>query len=89
MKIVVNRCWGGFGLSREAYKELGLSWDYYGFAYDDNRADPRLIEVVEKLGEKASSSFSKLEIVEIPDGIEWEINNYDGYETIHEKHRSW
>ena len=28
-------------------------------------------------------------IIEIPDDIEWEIDNYDGIESIHEKHRSW
>ena len=26
---------------------------------------------------------------EIPDDVEWEIDDYDGIETIHEVHRSW
>lgn len=55
-----------------------------------NRSNPILIQVVEELGEKASTVYSKLEIIEIPDGIEYEIENEDyGYEYIHEKHRIW
>jgi len=56
---------------------------------DPDRDDPDLIKVVEELGEEANDSYSKLVIVEIPDGVDWEIDEYDGYETIHEKHRSW
>lgn len=26
MKVVINKCYGGFGLSKEAYKFLGLKW---------------------------------------------------------------
>jgi hypothetical protein len=91
MKIVVNRCYGGFGLSEEAYKELGLKWDKYGYAYNEyeKRTDPKLIACVEKLGEKANGELAKLEIVEIPNNIDWTIESYDGVETIHEEHRSW
>jgi len=90
MKIVINACFGGFGLSKAAYKELGIKWDKYGYEYNDKRTDKKLIKVVEKLGsEKASGELAELRIVNIPDDIEWEINNYDGIETVHEKHRSW
>jgi hypothetical protein len=44
---------------------------------------------VEDLGDKASNWAAKLEVVEIPDGVEWEIDEYDGIETVDEKHRSW
>lgn len=88
MKIVVNRCWGGFSLSKEAYKELGLPWDGHGFA-DVERDDPKLVETVERLGDAANGRHSELKVIEIPDGISWEIDNYDGQETIREKHRSW
>lgn len=88
-KIVVNRRYGGFGLSEKAYKELGIPWDGYGCAYNDKRTDPKLVEVVEKLGKEANGVCSDLEVVEIPDDIDWEIDDYDGYETIHEKHRKW
>lgn len=27
MKIVINRCYGGFGLSEAAYDKLGIGWD--------------------------------------------------------------
>ena len=91
MKIVINRCFGGFSLSKIAYKYLGLKWDGYGFAYDDydKRANPRLVECVERLGSAANGMCANLKVVEIPDGIEYEIQNYDGMESIHEKHREW
>ena len=89
MKVVVNRCWGGYGLSEAAYAELGIPWDKYGFQMGDDRTNPRLIAVVEKLGPLASGLLAKLVVVEIPDGVEWEIDNYDGMERVEEKHRSW
>jgi len=53
------------------------------------RDDPDLVAVVEKFGEKADGQCAKLEIVEIPDGIQWEISEYDGNESVEEQHRSW
>jgi hypothetical protein len=53
------------------------------------RDDPHLIQVVEELGEKADGRCAHLKVVEIPDGIEWEIDEYDGSERVDEKHRSW
>jgi hypothetical protein len=32
MKVVINRCHGGFGLSKEAYDFLGFKWDGFGYA---------------------------------------------------------
>lgn len=55
----------------------------------DNRTDPDLIRVIETLGDKANGKYSKIEIVEIPDGVQWEINEYDGLEHIDEVHRTW
>lgn len=92
MKVAINRCFGGFGLSEEAYKYLGLKWDGFGYAYRDYemRTDPALIECIEKLGsEKASGLLSHVEVVEIPDDVDWYIDDYDGMETVEEKHRSW
>jgi len=145
MKIVINRCYGGFGLSLQAtkrYLELkGLpcyfykqtkhsfqngvdeysllkdcendnlfictftqyfgekfnieklsreDWQKYNF-YDRDieRNDPILIQVIEELGDKASGRYSKLRIVEIPDDVQWEIEEYDGQEWVSEKHKTW
>jgi hypothetical protein len=92
MKLVVNKCYGGFGVSKAVYDELGLKWDGYGYLYGtefEDRSNPQLVAAVEKLGPGASGALAKLKVVEIPDGIEWEIDEYDGFETVHEKHRSW
>ena len=85
MKIVINRCWGGFSLSQEAADYLGLEHGYVTV----NRDDPKLVECVEALGDRANGKFAELKVVEIPDGIEWYIDNYEGMEKIHEVHRSW
>ncbi len=101
MKIVVNKCYGGFGVSEAVYKELGMKWDGYGyldneaFGIESNnylayRTNEKLISAIEKIGEeKASGDLAELRIVEVPDDIEWEIDEYDGIETVHEQHRSW
>lgn len=41
------------------------------------------------MGKKASGKCAELKVIEIPDGVDWEIDDYDGIETVHEKHRSW
>lgn len=56
---------------------------------DENRNDPALVRVVEELGDKANGVHAELEVIEIPDGVDFEIQEYDGIESIHEKHRSW
>lgn len=40
-------------------------------------------------GFKHGDSCSSPVIVEIPDGIKWCIEDYDGMETVEEEHRSW
>jgi hypothetical protein len=88
MKIVINDMYGGYELSEEAYEELGLKWDGYGSAFSNDRANPKLVAVVEKLGDRAGN-MADLKVVEIPDGVEWEIESYDGKEWVSEKHRTW
>lgn len=88
-KIVINACYGGFSLSEQAYKEIGLEWDTYGFAHEKERDDPGLVAVVEKLGDKASGDCANLRVVEVPDDVDWEIEQYDGFEWVSEKHRTW
>jgi hypothetical protein len=152
MKVVVNRCYGGFSLSMKAvarlaelqgkkayfFKQTGISGKYdpvspgtepslfytafsipnpndyftegkdwrdqtpeerqaenqkYSAVYLDarpeDRTNPLLIQVVEELGEEANGACAELEIREIPDGIKWHLDEYDGIESIHEDHRSW
>lgn len=89
MKVVINRCFGGFELSREACEFLGLECGKYGFYGSIDRTDPRLVECVEKLGDRASGSLSALKVVEVPDDVDWTIEDYDGVETVEEIHRIW
>ena len=90
MKIVINACYGGFGLSKEA---LALFNERSGttitYEHDIERNNPILVEIVEQLGESANTRFSELKVVEIPDDVEWGIEEYDGNEWIAEKHRTW
>ena len=139
-KVVVNRQFGGFGLSDAAYErlaELGIPvreyiepvrgeegryiepdsnkgrvifdgsleetnelrqsmstlrgtkyWDTWTRDYE-NRSDPLVVQIVEELGEAANGRFSQLEVVTIPDGAEWTIEEYDGKEWVAESHRTW
>ena len=89
-KIVINDYYGGFGLSdaaRKRYVEIkGGDLPRYE---DPERDDPVLIQVVEELGDAASGRYSSLKIVEIPDDIKWQIEEYDGMEHVAEEHRTW
>lgn len=53
------------------------------------RENPLLVECVETLNKKADGKYAKLKVVEIPDGIEYTIEEYDGNEHVAEKHRTW
>lgn len=55
----------------------------------EDRTDKDLVDVVKELGDEASGPCAKLEVISIPDGIDWVIDEYDGRESVHEKHRSW
>ncbi|MEK6860432.1 MAG: hypothetical protein AABY07_00535 [Nanoarchaeota archaeon] len=118
MKIIINKCYGGFSLSQEAIlwliKNKGwktalddsnddsikiTEWTkkddikcfgrYSASEYRIDRTDKDLVECVEVLGNEANGRYANLKIIEIPDGIEYEIDEYDGVESIAEKHRSW
>ena len=91
-KIVINSCFGGFGLSQgalEKYKELkGIDDPRF---HEDliSRDDPTLVQIVEEMGEAADGAYAELEIVEIPDDVRWQIKEYDGAEHVAEAHRTW
>ena len=134
MKVILNKCFGGFGLSYEAYKlyakkkglelfayELGpnltyrranakesflvtyttrdcgdnpkftdeTEWKDVLYLSSEHREDPVLIEVVEELGDEANTTFSNLRIVDIPDGMDYVIDEYDGIETLHARVKEW
>lgn len=141
MKVVINKCFGGFGLSAIAlkrYAELSgrecyfftnprqdgkTVFDKYApidvehadsefifFAFDipnpngvasaernkhfisDSeipRDDKNLVRVVEELGKAANGTYADLKVVEIPDGVDWGIDEYDGLESVHERHQVW
>lgn len=54
---------------------------------EKHRLDPVLIEVIEELGDEASSHFSNLQIVEIPNDVieDYMIDDYDGFEMLHKR----
>lgn len=136
-KVILNKCYGGFDVSKEAYmlyaKKKGLTLYLYEsefinkkfiykkinnddsiFRYyftkdmgdnieisnedyekyclylrNEHREDPVLIEVIEELGEKANGRFGNLKIVEIPDDLDYVIDEYDGIETLHQRVQEW
>ena len=134
--VVINRCFGGFGLSDEAVREYAKlkGFDVFGYVnppHDFNsyvrienslnsfltywvkedagdnptneeinkvewlhqrdipRDDEALIKVVKTLKKKANGRCADLQIVKIPDDVEYEISEYDGLEHMAEKHRTW
>lgn len=78
MKVVVNRCFGGFSLPDEFCKKYNCS------AYSDiDRTDSRLIQFLEENPDKTRFRCASLEVMEIPDrATDWQINEYDGDESI-------
>jgi hypothetical protein len=88
-------------LPEGAERFTGKMWDisikynqlpkFHGYGPDGHyeRNDPLLVAAVEALGGKANGEHAKLKVVEIPDGTDYEISEYDGNEHIAEKHRTW
>ena len=65
-------------------------FEKYAFSDKDiSRTDEDLIKVVEELGKEANTTCSTLKIIEIPDDVDWVIEEYDGNEWVAEKHRIW
>ena len=81
MKFVVNTCFGGFGLSKEAQAYLDCT--EYSYSAECLRNDENLIKCVEELKGKASGHFAELHIMYVPDdATDWMITNYDGVEEV-------
>jgi hypothetical protein len=65
-------------------------WDNYSlYLGNEHREDPILIEVVEELGDEASGRFGQLIVVQIPDDLDYVIDDYDGIETLHARTETW
>jgi hypothetical protein len=78
-KIVINAAYGGFRLGSRELTYLGMP-----FEWEWKRDDPKLVKMVE------TGEFNEdLKIVEIPDDVDWIIQEYDGFEWVAENHRTW
>lgn len=87
MKIAINTSFGGFSLSKEAQIIL-QQVNSLPPPNELKRNDPCLIEVIERLGDKASLCGS-VKVIEIPDDVkDWHIEDYDGVEWVAEG-RTW
>ena len=72
MKLVVNKCYGGYSVPSAVADAIGCD------AWDDSievRTNPVFINYV-------GNGYSGLKVVEIPDNMEFEIEDYDGFETV-------
>lgn len=92
MKVVINNCHGGFGITDGALTEYknrkGITDPDFHY-YDITRDCPVLVSMVEEQGSAMNSDYSELKVVEIPDDVEWYIEEYDGMEWVAEAHRTW
>ena len=85
--IVVNRSYGGFNVEPLLPRLRELGGYVPEDSYDIRRDNKQLVQAVRELTPEQNPD--ELEVVEIPDGVEWEICNYDGAEWVAEKHRRW
>ena len=54
-----------------------------------SRTDPMLIKCVESLKEESFGHSAFLKIIDIPDVVDFVIEEYDGNEWVAEKHKTW
>ena len=97
-EVVVNKCHGGFGLSKKALEMIaelkGVNIGvgdaaYYNFERTLARHDKHLVSVVKKLGKDANEVYSKLAIVTIDLPV-YKLETFDGLECIVElDERGW
>jgi hypothetical protein len=45
--------------------------------------------MVEEGGTDVNGTYSDLKVVEIPENVNWYIEEYDGMEHVAERHRTW
>ena len=80
MEVVINTCYGGFGLSGYAKNLMEMSG---GDPEDYERDDEHLIKTVRSLGKNSWGEHAELRIVELPHNpIGYEIAEHDGVERV-------
>ena len=96
-RIVISDTYGGFGLSPKAqkkYNSMQRVFKLIGELVGDgtntyaDRAYPHMIWAVETT-RNPDGVYAALKIVDIPDGVPWTIQEYDGSEWVAERHRTW
>lgn len=83
--LVVDNEFGGTDYYVDGIKDD----EHYFWHMDIDRDDPALVQVVEELQEKSEGSYASLKVVEIPDDVDWTIQEHDGREWVAETHRKW
>lgn len=83
-EIVINACYGGFGISHEAEDAYVSRTGLDPEDLDRRRDDPVLVQIVKELGIRANHDYSKLKIVRIPSQYAgfYHIDEYDGLESV-------
>lgn len=56
---------------------------------DIPRNDPALVQLVEENAGLYSGRCAELRVVEIPDNVDYVVEEYDGKEWVAEQHRTW
>ncbi len=81
MTFILNKCYGGWSISKEVKEMLNLDTVYPTMS---KKLETDLTALINKYGSKfCSGKHAKLKVVEIPDNCtDYEINDYDGIETI-------
>ena len=87
----------GLNLVKDENTNWSISIFYKGLVAPENyfcdreipRNDSDLVSVVEDLGEAAYGFAANLKIVEIPEDVDWYVEENDGLEWVAEKHRTW
>ena len=81
MKIVLNKCYGGFGISDFARECLGLEDRFIN--PDEIRTNESLIQMVECNSKLVSAPLARLRVIEIPEeATDWYVDDYDGMEEL-------
>lgn len=84
MKIVLNKCYGGWVINSVAAKAAGLGDTEVRCPDMEVRTSPALIDLIGRWGADAvGGRHSTLEVIDLPANLtDLEISEYDGFESI-------